>query len=298
MRGMPNKPTWPFTLNRDCDQADSLISWWPGEPSGGLVLYNKSVVPYLSANLSAFASPFTRASGWTEGKDGGRGALSFDGVDDIVTLSAAQSIYAFFFSEVQAYSMSMWLNPGTQVGAVGFLIGVRRATDFSGWFSYYDKGSSAIYWILQGGGAGALHQRISTASAVPTGVWTQITCTRDTTNTMAGTKIYINGVEDAGTTTDTGTPTAPDYSAAIFGIGRNPQATAFPYLGLIEDVCIWQRALTPAEVKNRYNRDRWALRWQPGKKFFLKETISPALTVPPLIEVLQPRRPQRRTIAI
>jgi hypothetical protein len=266
MRAGPRKPIWPFTLNRDCEQAVRLVGWWPGVPGGSL----KSLDMSPSCNhgvLTTFASPQTRASGWFEGKDGGKGAIVFDGADDQLAFTAEQST-AYKFAETQPFSISMWLYPGTQVGVVSFLMGIRAAPggpDGPGWFCYYDKATSAVYWIFQGNNL-FLDQRLSTASSVPVGSWTQITCTRDASNTITGTKIYINGNLDAGTTTDTGAPDNPQYLApALFGIGRNPQATNFPYLGAIEDACIWNRELSATQVKNRYLRDRWQLRWQPSR---------------------------------
>jgi hypothetical protein len=297
MKRAASKPNWPFTLNRDCAQASRLVGWWPGGPNGA-VLYDRS----LSGNkglLSGFPAPLTRASGWYEGKGGGKGAVVFDGSNDAITFTAAQSL-TYYFAPTQPFSFSMWLFPGTIVGVVGFLCGVRATPggpDGPGWFCYYVKATEDVAWAYYGANL-QINQRESTAASVPSGKWTHITCTRDSANNMAGTKIYINGKLDAGTATDTGTPTDPSYGVTLFGIGFNPQLTNFPYLGAIEDLKIWNRVLSANEVYT-YFRDPWALRYQPSRtaKLFNQGGSAPAFNVPPLNQVSQPHQPRHKVVA-
>src|SRR5262245_36284442 len=106
MRRGPNKPNYPFTLNRDCEQAVGLRAWWASGLTGSLSAFDSSGNRNHSA-LSSFAAPFTRTSGWTEGVDGGRGALMFDGVDDVVSLEPAKSA-AFWFGAATAFTIAFW----------------------------------------------------------------------------------------------------------------------------------------------------------------------------------------------
>lgn len=266
------KPQYPFVLNKESPQTDNLIAWWPGI-GAGTILHDFSVVQNHGALLN-FAVPLTNVSGWAPGIDGDKCALAFDGTNDGVEWTPAQSARVFYFAAAQPHSVSLWVKPSAGNVATAFLIGVRNAPvgpDGSGWFLYYDGTNSGLYWDYYGGtGNGTmLHQRQSSAGSVPVGKWTHICCTRDATNTIAGQKIYINGVPNTGTPTDTGpTPTNADYfTGPKFGIGKNPQATANPYKGLIEDPCIYSKALSIKEVGVKYDGlTRWNLRYILGRQ--------------------------------
>jgi glycerophosphoryl diester phosphodiesterase len=70
--------------------------------------------------------------------------------------------------------------------------------------------------------------------------------------------IYLNGQpKDVHTGNDGTTPVGltgnvkPDQRAAI---GRNGTQTLYPFSGIVDDVAVWRRALTPAEVGRLYQR--------------------------------------------
>lgn len=215
--------------------------------------------------LASFAAPFTLASGWTFGVDGGRGALVFDGSDDVVLWSAAQSA-PYYFDNTSAFTFSAWVKVSSPANAFAFMGGVRVAIDFSGWYIYWDKDNARFIFGFLGDNS-VYTERYSTGSAVALGAWALLTCTRDGSNTVTGTQIYVNGRVDAGTTATNGTPGTVNYGTSVLGLGKNPQATAFPYLGAMEDARIYNRALTAAEVWNLYDpRTRWELRGQQGRR--------------------------------
>lgn len=257
------KPTYPFVRNDASAQAIGLTAWWPGVGAGGQ-LWDMSARNNHGV-LTSFAVPFTLASGWTTGLDGGRGALVFDGSDDVVLWSAARSA-SYYFANTSPFTFSTWVKISSPVNAYAFIGGVRVGPDFSGWYIYWDKVNARFIFGFLGDNS-AYTERYSTGSAVALGAWALLTCARDGSNTVAGTQIYVNGRLDAGTSATNGTPGTVNYGANALGLGKNPQTTAFPYLGAIEDARIYNRALAAAEVWNLYDqRTRWELRGQPGRR--------------------------------
>jgi len=259
MKRGPNKPNWPFTLNR-CDQAVGLRAWWPGALTGGLVALDASG-QRNNAVLSSFASPFTRTSGWTEGLDGGRGAWVFDGVDDVISLNAFSSA-AFWFGAAAAFTISFWFKILAQPSNThGFLAGVRVGATGNGYYIYWEKAGSRLLFGYQGLNGG-YHFRYSSALSLST--WYHATCSRDTSNTIGGTKVAVNGTNDAGSTD---TPGAPDdfspIGSPLFCWGQDAQNTSFPSNCIMEDLKIHNRALPVATIRSLYDPDtRWQTRWQ------------------------------------
>ena len=263
MRRGPNKPNWPFTLNRDCDQAVGLRAWWPGALTGSFVALDVSG-NRNNAVLSSFASPFTRTSGWTEGLDGGRGAWVFDGTDDVISLNAFSSL-AFWFGATTAFTVSFWFKILAQpTNTHGFMAGVRVGATGNGYYIYWEKAGSRLLFGYQGLNGG-YHFRYSSALSLST--WYHATCSRDTSNTIGGTKVAVNGTDDAGSTD---TPGAPDdfspIGSPLFCWGQDAQNTSFPSNCIMEDVRIYNRVPSVATIRNFYDRDtRWALRRQPSR---------------------------------
>ncbi len=166
---------------------------------------------------------------WSAGVLGG--ALDFDGVDDYVDCGNDT-----LFDFTDAFSLSVWINWRTPIGD---------------WQTVVAKGDDA--WRLARGGstqtmdfgftAGGDRgwQAARTASDVPLGEWHHVTATYDTTD---GAKIYLDGVLE-GTNTDTDGITVGSYPVFI---GDNSQQTGRLWDGLIDDVRIYDRVLSAAEI--------------------------------------------------
>ena len=159
-------------------------------------------------------------------------ALDLDGDGDYVDCSNNA-----LFSITDAFTLSVWIN--------------WRATGAT-WQTVVAKGDNA--WRLARGGdtqtmdfgftAGGTRgwQAARTASEVPLGEWHHVVATIDTTD---GAKIYLDGVLE-GENPDTGGITVGDYPAFI---GENPQALNRFWNGLIDEVMIYSRVLSEAEIR-------------------------------------------------
>ena len=83
------------------------------------------------------------------------------------------------------------------------------------------------------------------AGVVPLNEWTHIACTYD----RVAARLYVNGSEVA---SSPGTAAIPTASTAL-GIGKLPQVTSRNFDGLIDEVELFDRALTEAEIRSIYN---------------------------------------------
>jgi hypothetical protein len=164
---------------------------------------------------------------YTAGKIGQ--GVKFDGVDDKVT-TLSDSV------GTSPTTISMWLYPRSYgQGGVGALItnGVAR---------YFINSGSGTY-RFRGDGATTAEVAIS-----PFNQWVHLVMTRD----VAGvTNFYKDGVQVGSANQNSGTPTAG--GAVVIG---NNAATSNTFDGSLDDVRIYNRVLSTAEILQLYNAGR------------------------------------------
>ena len=169
-------------------------------------------------------------------------ALEFDGVDDYVTTSDIAAM-----DDQTAFTVSQWvyLNStaddqtftGKNAGGVGLFTQTFSGNDVAFGFN----ASSFVY---------------TNANVVSTGVWQHWVGVYDNALGTNKHKIYLNGVRQAVTNnTDPDSVTSTGANTAIFEIGRN-NALGRYVAGTIDDVRIYNRALSAEEVKRLYNVGR------------------------------------------
>ena len=179
-------------------------------------------------------------------------ALNFDGVDDVVTLGTG-------IRPVLPVTISAWINP-------------RAVTNKKGIFST-DRLSSSVHsgiYLSTGiiGAQGNLEvtygsntacdasgrQTKTGSTALPLNTWTHVVAV---VRGAANISLYLNGVDDSGSYTGTGGGLV--YSGESGTIGElfdcfDGDNKAFP--GLIDEVRVYNRALSPDEIRRLYNMGR------------------------------------------
>ena len=188
------------------------VGWWKLDENTGTSAADATGNGYTG---TLAASPATPA--WTTGKYGY--ALSFDGTDDYMTVSTFQKPADF------SYSMRLYLNAAQ-----------------GGWATILEFGNDSPWFGINGGdGKLQLYSNNPTgATVLSTGVWYHAVVT------SAGgvSKIYLNGVQDGSNGTgNTATTTG-------FGVAHNNGDGYFN--GRVDDLRIYNRALSVAEVKELY----------------------------------------------
>jgi hypothetical protein len=162
-------------------------------------------------------------------------AMKFNGTNQYVSHS---SISAYNFGTGD-FSVSFWMKPVSPWGSATTegLIGQKTSDSFNGWQIYQDSGQP-----------GKLNMRLTqqnnflTTSTIPTGKWTYATFARKSGTTYW----YLNGIQDS-----TGTNTSNISDTGSFYIGYAQTWSAY-YSGSLDDVRIYNRALSPQEVQQLY----------------------------------------------
>jgi len=188
----------------------------------------------------------TNGPTWVDGKRGK--ALSFDGVDDLVDAGSQ-----IILDDIGARTISAWIRPNTLgESSTGRII--HKSTSSS------EDPSSGWFWrLVNNSGVNAMELRIARASGdmvarsstgVSFGAWQHVVVTWDG-STLASIDFYINGVATGETFTGTGGGAFVSDADDSFIIGNNP-GLGRTFDGLIDDVRVYNRALSAAEIQALY----------------------------------------------
>lgn len=154
-------------------------------------------------------------------------AFNFDGVSDRVYFSTVPSASVF--------TVSMWIKRQTPINTDGYedLYASDRGFFIAGGVLNWWDGSD----LINGG------------TSITNGVWHMVSITSDGTNLT----VYLDGASDGTVVTGANLPT----NAGV-GIGGHTYAGEF-FHGAMDDVRVYNRALSPAEIKNLYTMGRTGL---------------------------------------
>jgi hypothetical protein len=158
------------------------------------------------------------------------GALSFDGVNDSVSVPDAASL-----DLTNNLTLSAWVRP---TGATGWRTVLMKERPGSQSYSLYASSGVAAPsgWLV----VGSAEQELLSPSVLPANTWSHLAFTYD----GAFTRLYINGVEVIN---------QPLTGSAVVGtgalkIGGNAIWGEW-FAGLIDEVRLYNRALTPAQLQ-------------------------------------------------
>jgi hypothetical protein len=227
-------------LGNACDNCPSVSN--PGQedidiPSGAVSLWllNENAGTSADDSVGPNNGTLTNGPSWVSGHSGS--AVSFDGVDDHVSVPHDASLTP------TQITVSAWIKAThwkTEIWR-----GVVVAKDsWGGSSNGYDlrTGDNGKLSFVVGTSSGWTDA--STDSLMATGQWYHIVGTYDGTTV----RVYINGVE-RGSATGGGDLSASSYP---LNIGRCPYDTTRLFDGVIDEVAIFNRALTPSEIQTIY----------------------------------------------
>lgn len=204
-----------------------------------------TVVNDLSGNgnngtLTNFSFPSTTTSGWNPGRLGP--AIAFDGTNDFIAVNNNPSL-----NLTTALTISAWVNPRVIVDSTYQTIITKGAVNYA-----YPTSYSLHYY----GGAFRFHTSTGAPNQVTTnGFWASINTWYHVVLTYnAGTVlIYVNGVQQLTTTSGTMPTTLPQTVQNLnFSIPADLGGVPGVLGGLIDEVRIWNRVLTNAEINTLY----------------------------------------------
>ena len=209
-------PRGPFTLNKDCFQAQGLVCWYPlGGASGGLY------VPDLSGNLHLTGvAPFKQVIG-----DKGQPVGEYDGAAATLFASATPTTNA------TPLSVSAWINPTSVAGSMAIVSwGSFAGTTATRSRYQFDHNVGGLRFIS----AGASTTNIASKSGVLANTW-QHTLGIEESNTSRYAAVNgVIGAQDATTGTLLSTWDRTQIGANFDGSVVSNYAT-----GKIGEICFW-----------------------------------------------------------
>jgi N-acetylneuraminic acid mutarotase len=200
---------------------DGLVGWWKFDEGSGTVAYDSSGNGH-DGNL-------TNGPTWTDGQIGG--ALSFDGVNDHVRIGNV-------LNNLTDLSFSLWFKPAS------------IPTQSEHGYMVYKEQTYALTLASDGGvhlnfgNGNAWEDSGLNTSVLELNKWYNVTATRG--SGIMKVFIDINLLANKSYNTSSGS----NSSLLVFGAASNETR---PFNGLIDDVRIYDRALSAEEVQALYN---------------------------------------------
>ena len=209
---------------------NGLFSWWKGE--------NNAQDSYKFGHNAVF----TDNAAYTPGIIGQ--AFKFDGLDDLLDLdNKAGTLLADPTNT--SLSLSFWMKTAATKSTM-YIIDTGAGTDGRRGF-YCNTAQGTIYCAVR---QAAVIYKVSASNVIPLNSWKYVTLAfDDNTNEL---KLYVDG-----SLTKTGTEeqiSGDTFISPLSVIGATATTTkSLLFNGSLDEVAVWGRALTSAEVKSLYN---------------------------------------------
>jgi len=159
-------------------------------------------------------------------------SLSFDGTDDYVTVADSTSL------DVTAITIALWIKAGS-VSSTQYLVAKWLPTGDNRAYSLFLNGSTVVF---ETSFDGSTYNTLNSSTSLIASTWYHIAVTFSGTAKV----IFING-SSSGNTSVTGTLRNSNANLTIATV--NDGTLADFYEGIIDEVSIYNRALTADEVK-------------------------------------------------
>jgi hypothetical protein len=202
----------------------SVIHYWPLNGTVGAISTGTTVTAAVGTNGTATSTGMAYAAGRVQQ------GVSFNGANDYISMGTMASLQG-----LAQFSVSLWVKPTSFPGNLT-LVGKENL------FKLQTEGSGTVYFFVSN--SGSTWDGIATSSSnIPTGKWSHIVGVYNGANVI----IYINGV-NKGSDIMTGTTGSNGSAFQISGyLGANEVVA-----GLVDEVTIWNKGLTAAEVQTVY----------------------------------------------
>lgn len=209
----------------------------------------KQTVRFLAKHLTVW---LLLLSSWFS-----RAAVTFDGVDDHVSNIGAVSTYSFF-QNAQVFTISAWLKLGSTTARSG-IAGNLSSTASKGFFFLYENaggayGTSALRIQINKGTLGIpVIEAKSPDNAITDTAWHHVAVVGAGTGNAI--TFYVDGVALSTTyITSFVSFSTGDSSAVMFAGALNNSGTAIlPFNGAMQDLRIYNRTLSAAEILSDFN---------------------------------------------
>ena len=211
---------------------NGLVGYWNFNEGSGSTAYDVSI---NSSNGTLTWMATSSNGGWMNGKQGY--ALSFDGTDDYVDCGGDNSIDSI----TGDLTLEAWVKKTVGGGDTTVIGNHYGKNDYTSPYNLYIFGSSNTAMFILGEGSDWCTG--ANVAGVAIDEWTHLVGTIEGTDV----KIYMNGVERG---SDTFTGTRQTGSKII--LGSTALGTSRNFTGLIDEVRIYNRALSATEIERGY----------------------------------------------
>jgi len=218
------------------DLTDGLVGYWPLDDGSGKTARD--------ASGKGHNGTLTNGPSWVPAAEArmGTGALAFDGVDDLVALGSFDAEGGNGVTIACWFKASNLDTPGNDPRMFSKAIGGANEAHWLMLSSSRISGVKRLRFRLKTDDDVTGEIKADAGGLIEIDVWIHATVTWDGSNML----VYKDGVE-VGTMAKPGKLAIdPAVEAAI---GNQPEgAENRPFDGIIDDVAVWNRALTPAEI--------------------------------------------------
>lgn len=215
---------WRDPLNK------GLVAWWIGLPGWGGGSTYRDLTGQHNATLSGFASGF----GWRHSsRPSGSLEIETDGVGSSSQLAADST--AFGSGD---FTIGCWFRIDTH-GTSGSVLSSRASPGVPGQFSFYVINGTTLTVDIPF----VVGNVVSGLTNIPLGKWQRADATKFGNNWT----IYLNGKSDG-----TSSSASLCVYSGPFSIADFPSQPQTAWVGGMDDVSYWTRALSAREVYRRY----------------------------------------------
>ena len=201
--------------------ANGRVSCWPGEGNANDAWDGNNGTPQ---NGATFATGLVGQ------------AFSFDGVDDVVIVPDANNL-----DVTTDFTIDAWLYQSAQQPGLNTVVGKGRTPNATGFAMSISNGHASI-----GLNNGSRNCTASDVQTLPLGKWNHVAVTFGGSTV----KVYVNGqlrVTQSCSFSSIGASTEP------LNIGRETSGLGRSYAGLADEVQVYNRSLSLAEIQSIYN---------------------------------------------
>ena len=206
-----------------------LVSWWKFDEGSGTTAADST-----GGNTGSLVNSPT----WVAGHNGG--ALNFSN-NGYVSIASNPTVN---FGTGQSFSVSFWLNPSSALTTTAGFVAKKASDVAQGYEIYYDNAQGKVNFRIGG------NTDFNTWSTVPSAnSWTHLVATVSDNGTNKTISLYCNGSlnrTNVSSVLDT-------TSSAALTVGYAATWGAH-FSGLIDDVRIYNRALSATEVSQLYSQ--------------------------------------------
>lgn len=210
-------------------------AWWKMDEGSGTTTNDSSG----NGNTSI---PFTGDVGWTQGKFGQ--GLSFDGVDDVVRIPETTS--TDLGAPTDSYTITAWFKTSTDFSGTALITAKSAGTNPFPWRLGLNSTERVCMQIYDG----TTSSSTCNSLALNDGTWHHVAGVRNTSTDEI--YIYVDGVL-ANSTSDTTTASLSNNDNVSIGNG-GALYIANDFQGEIDNVKVYNQALTPAQIAYDFNR--------------------------------------------